>query len=265
MIRKPAVAGSFYPGDKLSITSELQRCTSITGQKLPCIAAIAPHAGYIFSGEIAGALYSQIEIPSTVVILAPNHRGPLVPFAASPADSWLTPLGIVELDKDLAGRLALDFPSITVDAAPHAHEHSAEVQLPFLQFFRPDVKILPIVIAEHELEPLTQLGAALARAARGRSVLIVASSDMTHFENAELAKQQDDLALERILALDAPGLHETVLRHRISMCGFAPSVAMLTAAVELGAKTAELVRYGHSGQQTGDHSSVVAYAAVRIS
>jgi len=264
MTRKPAVAGSFYPADKQSLTRELRRCVTSTEKKLPCIGAIVPHAGYVYSGAIAGALYSQIEIPPTVVILAPNHRGPLVPFALSPDSHWQTPLGTVEVDTDLAGRLAAEFPDAELDAAPHTHEHSVEVQIPFLQFLRPDVKILPILIAQHEYEPLAQLGAALGKILRGRKALIVASSDMTHFENAQTAKELDDMALERVLALDPAGLYATVMRHRISMCGFAPSVAMLTAAIDLGAAAAELVRYGHSGEQTGDDSSVVAYAAVRV-
>ena len=264
MIRRPAVAGTFYPDDEQALTKELARCTDKNAPKQPCIGAVVPHAGYMFSGAIAGELFSQIDIPPTVVILAPNHRGPLVPFALSPADSWRTPLGDVDIDKELAEAIAGGCPLVQYNAAPHANEHSAEVQVPFLQYFRPDVKIVPMVIGEHNYEPLVELGSCLAESVRGKNVLILASSDMTHFKDAQTAKQLDDMALEQILALDALALHQTVVSNRISMCGFAPAVAMITAAVHLGAQNAPLIRYGNSGDVTGDFSSVVGYASVRI-
>jgi len=264
MIRPPAVAGTFYPGDEQALIREIERSTDKNAEKQPCIGAISPHAGYMYSGRIAGELFSRITIPPTVVILAPNHRGLLVAFALSSADAWRTPIGEAEIDKELAGAIARASPSVEYADAPHAHEHSAEVQVPFLQYFRPDVKIVPIVMAEHNYEPLADLGSCIAQCVRGRDVLIIASSDMTHFEDADTAKQMDDLALEQVLKLDALGLHRTVLTNKISMCGFAPSVVMITAAVELGAKNARLVRYGNSGEVTGDFSSVVGYASVRI-
>ena len=264
MIRKPAVAGTFYPDSKQALTEELERCTDSDAEKKPCIGAVAPHAGYVFSGSVAGELFSQITITPTVIILAPNHRGPLVPFALTPADAWHTPLGDVEIDKDLGGAIAERCPLVEHAAAPHAHEHSAEVMLPFLQYFRPGVKVVPIVIGEHNYQPLAELGSAIAECIRGQDVLMIASSDMTHFEHADTAKELDDMALEQVLKLDALALHRTVVANRISMCGFAPTVAMLTAAVALGARAAELVRYGNSGDVTGDPSSVVGYASVRV-
>jgi len=264
MTRPPAVAGTFYPADEQTLTRQIERCIDADVEKQPCIAAISPHAGYIYSGSIAGELFSSITIPPTVIILAPDHRALPVPFALSPADTWRTPLGEVEIDKELGAAIAERLPSVKYDAAPHAHEHSAEVQVPFLQYFRPDVKIVPIVMSEHNYEPLVDLGSCIAECVRGTDTIIIASSDMTHFENADTAKQMDDLALEQVLKLDALALHRIVIINKISMCGFAPSVAMITAAVKLGAKNAQLVRYGNSGDVTGDFSSVVGYAAVRI-
>jgi len=264
MIRTPAVAGTFYPDNKQALTQEIERCINSQADKKPCIGAIAPHAGYMFSGPIAGELFSQINIPATVIILAPNHRGPLAPFALSRADAWRTPLGHVEIDKELTETIAGRLPLLKYDSAPHVNEHSAEVQVPFLQYFRPDVKIVPIVIAEHDYESLAELGSCIAECVRGKDVLILASSDMTHFEDADTAKQLDDIALEQVLKLDAFALHRTIISNKISMCGFCPAAAMIIAAVELGAQNAELVRYGNSGDVTGDFSSVVGYAAVRI-
>jgi len=262
--RKPAVAGTFYPGFKQSLSRQIGSF-EVKGQpKQRCIGVISPHAGYVYSGAVAGELYSKIEIPPSVIILAPNHRGPFVRFALSPADNWQTPLGDVAIDADLAGAIRKAFPTLELDAAPHVYEHSAEVQVPFLQHFRPDVKIVPIVIAEHELEPLVEFGEALAECVRGGDALIVASSDMTHFENAASAERRDKMALDKVLAIDPEGLHQTVHANDITMCGVSPAVAMLTAARALGAKTAELVRYANSGDVSGDYDSVVGYAAVRV-
>jgi MEMO1 family protein len=264
MIRKPAVAGQFYSATREAVTRHIKSFDRKVAQKLPCIGGIVPHAGYMYSGSVAGELYSSIEITPTVIILAPNHRGPLVPFAMSPADSWNTPLGDVAVDQELAGAIIKAFPALELDAAPHEHEHSAEVQVPFLQYFRPDVKIVPIVIAEQDYEPLAELGAAIANAVTGKNVLILASSDMTHFQNSGNAKRLDTMALDKVLALDPQGLHKVVHENDISMCGIAPAVAMLNAVIKLGAKNAELVRYANSGDVTGDFNSVVGYAAVRI-
>jgi len=266
MIRRPAVAGMFYSGDKSSLLSEIRRIMPPAQSRLPCIGAVVPHAGYIYSGAIAGELYSQIEISDTVVILAPNHRGPLVPFAVSPDDEWLTPLGNVRVDTQFAGELMKISPYATEDAAPHLHEHSVEVQVPFLQFFNPNVQIVPVLIAEDDPDVLIEFGGQLADCitASGRPVLIIASSDMTHFETATSARTRDNLALARILELDAAGLHSVVRREKITMCGVSATTAMLAAAAKLGASSAELVRYGNSGDVTGDYSSVVAYAAVKI-
>ena len=264
MIRRPAVAGTFYPGSRESLSRQISGFEVKGEARLRCIGAVAPHAGYVYSGAVAGELYSKIEIPPVVIILAPNHRGPFVRFALSPAEKWQTPLGDAEIDADLASAIARTFPPLELEAAPHYYEHSAEVQVPFLQYFRPDVKIVPIVIAEHECEPLIDLGKALAQCIRNQDVLIVASSDMTHFEDAASARHRDMMAIEKVLAIDPEGLHEVVHTNDISMCGVSPAIAMLAAARELGAKTAELVRYANSGDVSGDHSSVVGYASVRV-
>lgn len=264
MIRKPAVAGMFYPAEKQTLTQELQRCTEEIADKEPCIGALCPHAGYMFSGRVAGELYSQISIPRTVIILAPNHRGPVVPFALSTADAWQTPLGDASVDQELAAAIQQEFPGLTPDDRPHEQEHAAEVQVPFIQFLQPEAKIIPILISEHDSEELIGLGKAIAKCVDKSNALIVASSDMTHFEDAGTAKKQDESALEKLLALDARGLHQTIVNNRISMCGFGPAVSMLAATEELGATKGELVRYANSGDVTGDFSSVVGYASARI-
>jgi len=263
-IRRPAVAGTFYPGSRESLSRQISGFEVKGECRQRCVGAMAPHAGYVYSGAVAGELYSRIEIPPSVIILAPNHRGPFVRFALSPAAKWQTPLGDVEVDADLAAAIGKAFPALELDAAPHTYEHSAEVQVPFLQHFRPDVKIVPIVIAEHECEPLVELGEAIAECIRERDVLIVASSDMTHFEDAASAGRRDKMALEKVLALDPEGLHQVVHANGISMCGVSPAVVMLSAARTLGAKNAELVRYANSGDVSGDRSNVVGYAAVRV-
>jgi AmmeMemoRadiSam system protein B len=227
---------------------------------------MAPHAGYIYSGAIAGETFAQVRIPPRVIVIGPNHRGVGHPAAVFPSGSWTTPLGEAAIDADLAQRLLSECPGLLADTAAHRFEHSLEVQVPFLQYLNPDVAIVPICLAHLPLTNLLSMGKALgeALARSGEDVLLVASSDMTHYESAEVARRQDRLALDRVLALDPEGLYRTVSEKRISMCGFMPTALMLAAAVEMGAATASLVRYGNSGDVTGDPSEVVGYAGVIV-
>lgn len=239
----------------------------------PAIGLVSPHAGYVYSGRVAGAGYAAVEVPPTAVVLSPSHTGAGAPLALWPEGAWSTPLGEVPVDEELAGALLAAGTDLQADTLAHGREHSLELQLPFLQVRRPDVRIVPICIGTHDIGSLERLGAALAEVAssRGatgageaRDVLIVASSDMTHYEPADQARAKDRLAIERMEALDPEGLFETVTRHRISMCGVAPATAMLFAARRLGASRGELVAYGDSGEVTGDSSEVVGYAAVAV-
>ncbi|MCE1226769.1 MAG: AmmeMemoRadiSam system protein B [Geobacteraceae bacterium] len=267
MIRQPAVAGQFYPGSEQALRRELQQLIPDYSAKQHVIGVISPHAGYIYSGSTAGQLLSGIAIPRTVIILGPNHHGNGSLAALSPETGWQTPLGIVPIEKRLSGLIQQQVPAIQEDAAAHLREHSLEVQLPFLQYLRPDVTIVPLCLAFGDYAGCELVGNGLAAAIKefDEPVLILASSDMTHYESAEQAKQKDSLALERALALDAEGLVKVCRSNRISMCGVIPAATMLIAAKTLGASKAELVAYTSSGQVTGDYTQVVAYAAVTVS
>ncbi len=264
MLRQPAVAGAFYPGDKVRLASMIDAMLISAEPVHDAVAAVAPHAGYIYSGAAAGALFASIDIPLTVVILGPNHRGVGAPYGIFDLGAWHTPLGDAAIDEPMAAAILKQAGFLRSDTTSHVHEHSIEVQVPFLQYVRPDVKIVPICIGEHNYSRLVELGMALVAAARevGREVFILASSDMTHYESSQEAGRKDRMAIERMLALDEEGLWRTVISHRISMCGVAPAVAAIAAAREMGATDARLVKYTDSGDVTGDKSAVVGYASV---
>lgn len=268
MIRKAAFAGPmrFYAGTRERLTEQIERYVMPDAAKETALGVISPHAGYDYSGPVAGELWSKIEAPETTVILAPNHHGMGEPFALWPSGSWETPLGEVRVDQELTDAIADQCPLVSRDPSAHYGEHAVEVQVPFLQYFRNDAKLVAMVLSEHRLEPLQQLGEALARviAEAGRDVLVVASSDMSHFETQSTANELDHMALDQVLALDEAGLWRVVRDGRISMCGVSPSISMLACAKKLGATEATLVRYQTSGDVTGDMSRVVGYAGVTV-
>jgi len=233
-------------------------------EKVPAFGLLAPHAGYVYSGAAAGRTYARVEIPSRVVLLGPNHTGRGCALAAGAEDEWLTPLGKTPLDRGMIDALVAADAGVAVDSRAHAAEHSLEVQLPFLQTLRPDVRIVPLVVGTHQLEVLLRLGQALGNLIREspEPVLIVISSDMTHYESAESARVKDARALAWVSAVDPVGLHRTVTEQGISMCGMAPAVAALEALRRLGATRGEQVVYTHSGVVTRDDREVVAYAGV---
>jgi AmmeMemoRadiSam system protein B len=268
MTRKPAVAGSFYPGNPAELRRAIARMTLPDAPKTKALAVVVPHAGYIYSGAVAGAVYSTVEIPATCLVLAPAHRPTRTLFAVMEEGSWETPLGNVPVDAGLASGLRARCGLVRPDPAAHAGEHSLEVQLPFLQHFRPDVSIVPVNISSRAgLADLEDLGRGAAEAIRagGKDVLLVASTDMSHYLSAAAARALDFQAIDRILALDPAGLVEVVRREDISMCGVLPTAAALFAARVLGARRAELVRYSTSGDVTGDDREVVAYAGLVVS
>jgi AmmeMemoRadiSam system protein B len=264
MLRQPAVAGSFYPGDKARLTTMLEGLLvsdlSLTG----VLGAVSPHAGYMYSGPAAGSLFASFVVPRTVVIIGPNHKGMGANYAIFDAGSWRTPMGDVPVDEQLAAKLKKNLPFLKSDTSAHLYEHSIEVQVPFLQERRKDVTIVPICVGEHNFARLLELGNGLA-AAIGESsaqTLLLASSDMTHYESADSAGRKDRMAIERMLALDEEGLWETVTRHNISMCGVAPAVSVIAASRALGAVEGKLIRYMTSGDVTGDSDEVVGYASL---
>ena len=267
MIRQPAVAGQFYPGTEQALRKELQQLIPENSLKQQAIGVISPHAGYIYSGSTAGQLFAGTTIPHTVIILGPNHHGVGALAALSPEDSWQTPLGTVPIEKRLARLIQQQIPAVQEDAVAHLHEHSLEVQVPFLQYLRPDVTIVPLCLSFGDYAGCKIVGNGIAAAIKkfGEPVLILASSDMTHYESAESAKQKDRLALERALALDPKGLVDVCRSNKITMCGMIPAATMLVAAKALGATRAELIGYTTSGEVTGDYHQVVAYAAARVS
>lgn len=266
IVREPAVAGRFYPANPERLRADINSYL-LSEHKTRAISCIVPHAGYMYSGQVAGAVFSRLTIPSRCVLLGPNHTGHGHPLAIVKEGAWRTPLGELPVDSKLAGDLMQEFPALSEDSAAHRSEHSIEVEIPFLQVSRPDVKFVPIAIGTGQLVILEQLGQALAEILKKSKdpALIVASSDMNHYEDDATTRVKDRKAIEKILALDAPGLYETIMNESISMCGFGPTVAMLTAARRLGAKKAELVQYATSADVSGDHKVAVGYAGIIIS
>jgi len=266
-VRPPAVAGQFYPGTRGSLLAVLDRCIPARVEPGKAVGLVCPHAGYLYSGATAGATFARAVIPGRVAVLAPNHTAIGRPIAVWTDGAWETPLGEIQVDAALAGALLRRCPEAEADRMAHLREHSLEVQLPFIQRLNPAARILPVCVGTHDERALQALGDALAETVRGAGgdVLIVASSDMTHYEPADQARAKDDLAIGRIQALDPEGLLATVRKHGITMCGVAPVAAMLWAAKSLGAARCELIDYAHSGMVTGDDSEVVGYAGLMVS
>lgn len=267
-IRKPVAAGQFYPSTAGEIRRMLSLFAGDEGEKKDAIGCILPHAGYEYSGKVAVQTVSKINIKETVVLLGPNHTGSGARFSVMPGGSWETPLGKVEIDAGLARTLLNKTGHLQADLLAHLEEHSLEVELPILQYFRKDFKILPIAIMTDDLAALKELGEELAGAIKGNalenSVTLIASSDLTHYEEQKSAQMKDSMAIEAIVALDEDKLARAVKKFDISMCGFAPVAVLLKAAKLLGARKGELVKYQTSGDTTKDTSSVVGYAGITI-
>jgi len=267
VIREPVVAGQFYPASPAQLRSMIQTLVDENAEKKEVIGVVSPHAGYPYSGPVAGAVLSRIKFKDTFIILGPSHTGRGKPFSIMTAGAWRTPLGKVEIDSELGKRILAGSSHLQEDALAHQHEHSIEVQIPFLQYFKPDVRIVPIVLAHATPEIYKQIGREIAQAVKEskRDVILMASSDMTHYEPQELAQKKDNEAIKAMLDLDEDELLKRVEEMNISMCGYAPVAALIAAAKELGAKSAELVKYQTSGDTTGDYTSVVGYAGIIFS
>ncbi len=266
MLREPVVAGRFYPGDAQALRRTVDGLLSGQKEAVPALGLIAPHAGYVYSGAIAGKTLGGVRLSETVLCLGPNHHGGGHRAAVYGQGSWRTPLGEMAIAEELAEELVTMVSGLVVDPRAHLPEHSLEVLIPFLQVLAPQSRFVPVCLGHNSLEQLLGFGEGIGRVLQrqAKPVLMLCSSDMTHYESGEAARQKDERALERILVLDPEGLYRTVVQGRISMCGVMPAVVMLAAARELGAREASLVAYGNSGDITGDQSSVVGYAGVVI-
>ncbi|MGH9566961.1 MAG: AmmeMemoRadiSam system protein B, partial [Candidatus Angelobacter sp.] len=220
----------------------------------------------VYSGYVAGAVFAALDLPKHFLILGPNHTGMGQPLAIMREGAWETPLGKVRINSSLATALLERFPLLMEDAEAHRAEHAIEVQLPFLQALRPGSSFVPITIGTSQMDILTALGEAIASvlSEQPKPVLIISSSDMNHYENDAITRAKDHSAIEQILLLDPQGLADTVKKQEISMCGVWPSVVMLTAAKRMGARAAQLIRYGTSGDIFGDQHRVVGYAGIVI-
>jgi AmmeMemoRadiSam system protein B/AmmeMemoRadiSam system protein A len=266
MNRQPVVAGQFYPASASQIREMIEGMVDKNTEKEEVIGLVSPHAGYVYSGPVAGAVISRVRFKDTFVILGPNHTGRGQPLSIMTEGKWQTPLGDVEIDSELARHLLSISKHLQEDDAAHQFEHSIEVQLPFLQYFQPDVKIVPITLSFASLDAYREIGTEIARAIREtrKEAVIMASSDMTHYESQEAAAKKDQQAIDAILLLDDDELFKRVEQHNISMCGCAPVASLIAAARELGATSAELVKYQTSGDTSGDYSAVVGYAGIII-
>jgi hypothetical protein len=263
-VRRPAVAGAFYPADPRALAAEARQLIPTGELAASAVAAMVPHAGYVYSGACAGKTLARLRIPPTVVLIGPNHTGRGVPLACAPEDAWLTPLGKVEVDRELLDELAAEVPGVKPSAAAHQSEHCLEVQVPLLQTLRRDVRLAPIVIGTHDLDVLLALGNGLAEVVRRRDPrpLLLISSDMSHYEPAASARGKDEQALAALEELDPQKLHKVVHEERISMCGVGAAVAVAEAARRLGAHRGTPVCYTNSAAVTGDEREVVAYAGM---
>lgn len=260
----PAVSGQFYPGSAAGLSRALLELTREGKAREPAIGVVAPHAGYVYSGAVAGEVFSSIQVPGRAVIFCPNHTGIGVDAAIVSHGAWRMPWGDVPIDEELAARLETACPLLREDASAHSREHAAEVQIPFLHRFRPDVRIVPVALGRLSLEDCRDLGEGVADAIAGDAErpLLVASSDMSHYVPDAVARTKDRMAIDRMLALDPGGLYRAVRTERISMCGVLPATVVLFAARRLGATSARLIRYATSGDVSREFDQVVGYAGL---
>lgn len=267
-VRKAVAAGKFYPSSPKDLTSQIERMVLKDTGKCDVLACVLPHAGYIYSGKVAAQTLSGINIKNNIILLGPNHTGYGTDFSIMSSGSWQTPLGEVKIASELAKKLISSCKYLEDDFFAHEFEHSLEVELPILQYFKNDFSIVPIIAASEELDILKEIGQGIAQAIEAlnlkNSTLIIASSDMTHYESQESAEEKDKEAIEAILQLDEEKLINKIKSRNISMCGYIPVIIMLAASKALGAKSAKLIHYQTSADVTQDKSSVVGYAGITV-
>jgi AmmeMemoRadiSam system protein B len=266
VLRLPAVAGRFYPSDPDELAAVVREHSIVPSSTKPARvkACFVPHAGYLYSGHVAGAVLSRIVLPPKILILGVRHFPRGQPMAILSRGTWRTPLGEAPIDEALAQGLATACPLLREDSAAHATEHSLEVQLPFLQVLAPGFAFVPVALGTVRFEDVVAVGEAIGRvlAASREEILLLATSDLNHYEDDATTRIKDHKAIEKLLARDARGLYDTCRNEQISMCGLGPAVAMLTALRAIGAQRSELVRYATSGDVSGDKSAVVGYAGM---
>ena len=266
MLRLPAVAGRFYPSDPKELTSLVRKYSQPDSQHAPMQvkACLVPHAGYMYSGHVAGAVLARVALPEKIIVLIVRHYTRGEPAASLSGGAWRTPLGDAPIDDALAGALSRECPLLREDSVAHSTEHSLEVQLPFLQVLAPAFSFVPVALGTVQFESLVSIGEGIARVLGNskENVLLLTTSDLNHYEDDTTTRVKDHKAIDRLLALEARGLYDTCRNEEISMCGLGPAVAMLTALNSLGAKKAELVKYATSADVSGDRSQVVGYAGM---
>jgi AmmeMemoRadiSam system protein B len=269
MLRLPAVAGRFYPSDAAELTALIRKYSGAEPGRLsiPARACLVPHAGYVYSGHVAGAVLARVALPRKIIILGVRHYPRGEPAAILSSGAWRTPLGDARIDEGLAKALKKACPLLREDSVAHSAEHSLEVQLPFLQALARDFTFVPVALGTVEFESLVSVGEAIARvlAASQENVLLLTTSDLNHYQDDTTTRIKDRKAIEQLLALEARGLYDTCRNEEISMCGLGPAVAMITALNALGVKKPELVKYATSADVSGDRDAVVGYAGMIFS
>ncbi|HDQ25776.1 MAG TPA: AmmeMemoRadiSam system protein B [bacterium] len=260
MLRFPVAAGTFYEKDAPRLKKQVAALLKETGEKIKAKAVIAPHAGYVYSGAVAGEVFSSVVIPDIIIFIGPNHTGRGRPVAVMADGEWRTPLGDVRINGPVADEIIKNSRYAENDMLAHDAEHSIEVMLPIIQELKRSFTIVPVALGTHDLGSLKDTAESIAGAVKNRDVLIAASTDFTHYESAESARKKDALVIEAIEKMDPEAMAAVVGRHDISMCGMAAVYTALHAALILGAKDARILRYTNSGETSGDFSSVVGYA-----
>jgi MEMO1 family protein len=269
MLRLPAVAGRFYPSNPKELAALVHKysCPDPQLEAIPVKACLVPHAGYIYSGHVAGAVFARVTLPKKILVLGVRHYPRGEPVAILSSGAWRTPLGDAPIDEALAAELLQECPLLREDSVAHSGEHSLEVQVPFLQVLAPGFTFVPIALGTVQFESLVNVGEAMARllGELKESVLLLTTSDLNHYEDDAITRIKDRKAIDQLLALDPRGLYDTCRNEDISMCGLGPAVAMLTALNSLGAKKSQLVKYATSADVSGDRDQVVGYAGMIFS
>lgn len=276
-VRPPAFAGSWYAGTPNRLRSQIEE--SFTNRLGPgslplvvengsrnLIGLVCPHAGYIYSGPVAAYGYYQLARdgkPDVIVIFSPNHTGRGSALAVVREGAWRTPLGYVEIDTDTADKILEESQIVDVDETAHAYEHSIELQLPFLQYlYGSDFKFVPLTFMMQDLMSSREVGTATAQALSGKNALVIASTDMSHYEPQARAEKKDRMALDAAVKMDEEQYYSIIESEAVSSCGYGPTIAAITASKELGAKKGKLLCYRTSGDITGDYYRVVGYASI---
>jgi len=263
-VRQPSVAGAFYPGSASQLERAVRELIVEDEVQHELALCVVPHAGYVYSGRVAGKVFGHLTVPRRLIVLGPNHTGMGAPVGVASHDAWQTPLGSVRIDGALREAVLAASTPAASDSSAHLKEHSIEVQLPFLLARQPELEVLPICLSHLRLEECVDLGHALADvvAAAGEPVGIVVSSDMSHYVPDDVARELDRKVIDAALTLEPAALYETVHANRISMCGVIPATVALAAAQRLEVSNAHLVDYATSGDTSGDYSAVVGYAGL---